>query len=83
MRVTVNGEVSWLVGNLGDIPVVTLDYRTYSAVGWTIEARSPAPVNSLVLEACRHSPHIDQPQATMDAIVMFCAKIAEGAPSDQ
>jgi hypothetical protein len=38
VRLTANGEVSWLVGNLGDIPVVTLDYRTYSAVGWTIEA---------------------------------------------
>ena len=37
-RVTANGEVSWLVGNLGDIPAVTLDYRTYSAVGWTIQA---------------------------------------------
>ena len=39
VRLTSNGEVSWLIGNLGDIPVVTLDYRTYSAVGWTIEAR--------------------------------------------
>jgi hypothetical protein len=39
VRVTADGEVSWLVGNLGDIPVVTLDYRTYSAVGWTIDAR--------------------------------------------
>jgi hypothetical protein len=38
VRLTPNGEVSWLVGNLGDIPVVTLDYRTYSAVGWTIDA---------------------------------------------
>jgi hypothetical protein len=38
VRLTANGEVSWLVGNLGDIPVVTLDYRTYSAVGWTIDA---------------------------------------------
>jgi hypothetical protein len=38
VRLTANGEVSWLVGNLGDIPAVTLDYRTYSAVGWTIEA---------------------------------------------
>jgi hypothetical protein len=38
VRVTADGEVSWLVGNLGDIPVVTLDYKTYSAVGWTIEA---------------------------------------------
>jgi hypothetical protein len=39
VRLTADGEVSWLVGNLGDIPAVTLDYRTYSAVGWTIEAR--------------------------------------------
>jgi hypothetical protein len=38
VRLTPNGEVTWLVGNLGDIPVVTLDYRTYSAVGWTIDA---------------------------------------------
>ena len=29
---------AWIVGNLGDIPVVTIDYRTYSAVGWTIVA---------------------------------------------
>jgi hypothetical protein len=32
--------VNWIVGNLGDIPVVTIDYRTYSAVGWTIVATS-------------------------------------------
>jgi hypothetical protein len=38
VRLTANGEITWLVGNLGDIPVVTLDYRTYSAVGWTINA---------------------------------------------
>jgi hypothetical protein len=38
VRVTSTGELSWLVGNLGDIPAVTLDYQTYSAVGWTIEA---------------------------------------------
>lgn len=40
-----------------------------------IEARSAAPVKSIILEACRHSPQIDQPQATLDAIVGFCAKI--------
>ena len=42
-----------------------------------IEARSPAPVTSLILEACRHSPQIDQPQATLDAIVAFCAGAAK------
>ena len=41
----------------------------------SIEARSPAPVTSLILQACRHSPQIDQPQATLDAIVGFCAKV--------
>ena len=41
-----------------------------------IERRSPAPVTSLVLEACRHSPQIDQPQATLEAIVRFCAASA-------
>ena len=40
-----------------------------------IEARSPAPVQSLVLKGCRHSPQIDQPQATLGAIVGFCAGI--------
>jgi hypothetical protein len=38
VRLTDDGTVEWIVGNLGDIPTVTLDYKTYSAVGWTIEA---------------------------------------------
>jgi len=33
-----DGTVEWIVGNLGDIPVVTIDYRTYRALGWRIEA---------------------------------------------
>src|SRR5271167_26732 len=42
-----------------------------------IEARSPAPVKSLILDRCRHSPHTEQPQATLDAIVAFCAEVAK------
>jgi pimeloyl-ACP methyl ester carboxylesterase len=42
-----------------------------------IEARSPAPVTSLVLEACRHAPQVDQPRATLEAIVAFCAEVAK------
>lgn len=38
VRLTAGGQVEWVVGNLGDIPAITLDYRTYSAVGWTIQA---------------------------------------------
>jgi len=44
-----------------------------------IEARSPAPVTSLILKACRHSPQINQPQATLEAIVRFCAEVMEAA----
>lgn len=40
VNVSADGSVRWIVGNLGDIPAVTLDYRTYSAVGWTIDASS-------------------------------------------
>ena len=36
--VTAGGDFRWLVGNLGDITPVTLDYRTYQAQGWTIAA---------------------------------------------
>ncbi|WP_235625385.1 hypothetical protein [Mycolicibacterium neworleansense] len=38
IRLTPDGQIKWIVGNLGDIPVVTLDYRRYSALGWTIDA---------------------------------------------
>ena len=40
-----------------------------------IEARAPTPVTSLILDACRHSPQFDQPQATLEAIVKFCATL--------
>lgn len=38
VSVTSGGTVHWVLGNLGDIPAVTLDYRTYAAAGWTIAA---------------------------------------------
>ncbi len=39
-----------------------------------IEARAPTPVESLILDNCRHSPQFEQPQATLDAIAAFCRK---------
>lgn len=39
VRVTSGGDVEWVLGNLGAIPTVTLDYRRYVAQGWTIDAR--------------------------------------------
>jgi pimeloyl-ACP methyl ester carboxylesterase len=44
-----------------------------------IEARSPATVTSLILERRRHAPQIDEPQATLEAIVGFCAGIGREA----
>ena len=38
VNVTAAGEVQWVAGNLGDIPTVTIDYKTYDADGWTIAA---------------------------------------------
>lgn len=38
VNVNSDGTVHWVLGNLGDIPVVTIDYLTYQAQGWKIEA---------------------------------------------
>jgi hypothetical protein len=38
VEVTAEGNLRWITGNLGDIPTTTIDYATYHAVGWTIEA---------------------------------------------
>jgi hypothetical protein len=38
VNITASGDVQWVVGNLGDIPTVTIDYQTYDADGWTIAA---------------------------------------------
>lgn len=38
ISVSANGAVQWVLGNLGAIPTVTIDYQTYQAQGWTIKA---------------------------------------------
>ncbi len=40
-----------------------------------IEARSPRPVKTVILDQCRHSPHLERPQETLDAVARFCAKV--------
>jgi len=42
-----------------------------------IEARAQTPVTTLILDACRHSPQFDRPQATLEAIVAFCRTLQE------
>ncbi|HEX2285358.1 MAG TPA: hypothetical protein VHI10_11160 [Mycobacterium sp.] len=38
VTVTADGTLQWLIGNLSGIPAVTVDFRRYLAMGWTIEA---------------------------------------------
>jgi hypothetical protein len=38
VSITATGSVQWVLGNLGAIPTVTIDYKTYDAQGWTINA---------------------------------------------
>jgi pimeloyl-ACP methyl ester carboxylesterase len=40
-----------------------------------IETRTRAPVESLILPDCRHSPHLEKPQETLDAVAKFCARL--------
>jgi hypothetical protein len=38
VSISSSGSVQWVLGNLGAIPTVTIDYKTYAAQGWTINA---------------------------------------------
>jgi hypothetical protein len=38
VSISSGGSVQWVLGNLGAIPTVTIDYKTYAAQGWTIIA---------------------------------------------
>ncbi len=38
VNINANGTVQWVLGNLGAIPTVPIDYNTYDAQGWTISA---------------------------------------------
>jgi len=38
VSISADGKVQWVVGNLGAIPTVSIDYKTYTAQGWTINA---------------------------------------------
>ena len=38
VSISAGGKVDWVLGNLGAIPTVQIDYKTYSAEGWTINA---------------------------------------------
>lgn len=49
-------------------------YGTLAQIS-AIRTRAPTAVKTLILPGCRHSPHLEQPEATMQAVADFCARI--------
>jgi len=76
------GFKTWNVAEVIDylrIPTLAIQgkddqYGTLAQIS-EIEDRSYAPVDTLILEDCRHAPHVDQPQAVLDAVNEFATRL--------
>lgn len=76
------GFVSWNIADAIDylrIPVLAIQgaddqYGTLAQIH-EIENRIYSPVDVEILDNCKHSPHIEQPQKTLDAVSEFCARL--------
>ena len=76
------GFRAWNVADVIDyvrVPILAIqgrqdEYGTLSQID-EIEARSYAPVDTLVLDDCRHVPFADQPGAVTGAIAEYCARL--------
>ena len=72
----------WNVADVIDylrIPVLAIQgnddqYGTVAQID-EIESRIYSPLNVELLEDCRHSPHLDQPEKTLDAIREYLARL--------
>jgi pimeloyl-ACP methyl ester carboxylesterase len=67
------------------VPVLAIQglqdqYGTLAQIA-AIEQGSPAPVERLILQPCRHAPHLEQPQAVLAAVAAFCAGLRQRAPT--
>jgi pimeloyl-ACP methyl ester carboxylesterase len=73
---------NWNVADVIDylrIPTLAIQgrddqYGTLAQIA-EIETRSYAPVDTLILETCRHAPHQEQPEAVLAAVTEFCARL--------
>lgn len=72
----------WNVGDVIDywrIPALVIQgrddpYGTLAQVA-EVETRSYAPVDTAILENCRHAPHLEQPDAVLAHVAEFCARL--------
>jgi pimeloyl-ACP methyl ester carboxylesterase len=76
------GFKDWNVADVIDywrIPCLVIQGRDdqYGTLAQVEEAetRSYAPVDVVVLDDCGHAPQADQPEATLDAVAEFCARL--------
>ena len=76
------GFVAWNIADCVDyvrVPMLVVQgaddqYGTIAQVR-EIEQRSYAPVDLEILEGCRHSPHVEQPERLLALITEFCARL--------
>ena len=87
------GFADWNVADVIDhwrIPVLAIQGRDdpYGTVAQIteIEERIYSPLDTLILQDCGHAPHLEQPQATLQGIAEFCARLdrleSEAVPFD-
>ena len=76
------GFTEWNVADVIDylrIPVLALQGRDdqYGSLAQIAEVddRAYSPVDMVVLENCRHAPHLEQPAQTLDAVAGFAARL--------
>ena len=67
------------------VPVLALQgredqYGTLAQIE-AVRRKSPADVELAVIEKCRHSPHFDQPEATLEAIGAFLNRLPAAYPA--
>lgn len=73
---------AWSVADVIDylrIPTLAVQgrqdqYGTLAQVD-EIARRAYAPVDTLILDDCRHAPHRDQPEAVLEGVADFCARL--------
>lgn len=76
------GFRNWNVADVIDyirVPVLAIQgcddqYGTLAQIE-ELETRSYAPVETLILDDCRHAPHQDQPEAVIATVAEFCARL--------
>jgi pimeloyl-ACP methyl ester carboxylesterase len=76
------GFESWNIADAIDylrIPVLAIQgaddqYGTIAQIR-EIENRIYSPIDIEIIENCKHSPHVEQPQKTLDVVAEFCARL--------